>query len=89
MVKSINKNLGELKMNEIIEELLGKGIIRSEHGIYHINDGYFIMVKNYYDRELSIMDDVYVINDKFYVGNIMSEEYQIDNISDLIISKLI
>ena len=74
---------------EIIEELLGKGIIRSEHGIYHINDGYFIMVKNYYDRELSIMDDVYVINDKFYVGNIMSEEYQIDNISDLIISKLI
>ena len=76
-------------MCKIIEELLGKGIIRSEHGIYHINDGYFIMVKNYYDNELSIMDDVYVINDKFYVGNIMSEEYQIDNISDLIISKLI
>ena len=76
-------------MNKIIEELLGKDIIRSEHGIYHINDGYFIMIKDEYYGDLLLMSAIFMDGDEVGVCDNMSHSYVVYNISDLTISKAI
>lgn len=76
-------------MNEIIEELLGKGIISYKNGIYHINDGYFIMICNEYDRDLLVMSAIFMDGDEVWVCDNMSQSYVVNNISDLTISKAI
>lgn len=76
-------------MNKIIEELLGKGIIRFENGIYYINDGYFIMVKDEYYGDLLLMSAIFMDGDDVGVCNNMLHSYVVNNISDLTISKAI
>lgn len=76
-------------MNKIIEELLGKDIIRFENGIYYINDGYFIMVKDEYYGDLLLMSAIYMDGDEVGVCDNMSHSYVVYDISDLTISKAI
>lgn len=76
-------------MNKIIEELLGKDIISFKNGIYYINDGYFIMVKDEYYGDLLLMSAIYMDGDDVGVCDNMSHSYVVNNISDLTISKAI
>ena len=76
-------------MNKIIEELLGKDIIRFENEIYYINDGYFIMIKDEYYGDLLLMSAIYMDGDEVGVCDNMSHSYVVNNISDLTISKAI
>jgi hypothetical protein len=76
-------------MNKIISELLGKNIISDKNGIYHINDGYFLMVKDEYYGDLLLMSSIYMDGDEVGVCDNMSHSYVVNNISDLTISKAI
>lgn len=76
-------------MNKIIEELLGKDIIIDKNGIYYINDGYFIMVKDEYYCDLLLMSAIFIDGDEIGVCDNMSHSYVVNNISELTISKAI
>ena len=76
-------------MNKIIDELLGKDIISDKNGIYYINDGYFIMVKDEYYGDLLLMSAIFIDGEEVGVCDNMSHSYVVNNISDLTISKAI
>lgn len=76
-------------MNEIIEQLLVNGVIRNENALYHINDGYFLMVKDEYYGDLFVMTAIFIDDDRLFVCDNTSQTYPVNNIDDLTISKLI
>jgi hypothetical protein len=76
-------------MNKIIKELLDKDIIIDKNGIYYINDGYFIMVKDEYYGDLLLMSAIFMDGDEVGVCDNMSHSYVVYDISDLTISKAI
>lgn len=77
-------------MNKNIKTLLDNGIIslnKNGYDYYDIVEGYYILVNNFYDCEFSVMSNVFVRDDKCYVGNRLTEEYEVIDINDLIITK--
>jgi hypothetical protein len=76
-------------MNEIIEQLLVKGVIRFENDLYHINDGYYLIVNDEYYGDLFVMSAIFLDDDRLFVCDNTSQTYPINHIDDLTISKRI